>query len=72
MGKQKKNGRAGLKGCLVGKDLAYKHKDLSLNPRTYVKKNIRVDEMARRSRALAAPEVLSSIPSNHLVVHNHQ
>jgi hypothetical protein len=28
--------------------------------------------MAQRLRALAAlPEVLSSIPSNHMVVHNH-
>jgi hypothetical protein len=29
-------------------------------------------EMTRRLRALTAlPEVLSSIPSNHMVVHNH-
>jgi hypothetical protein len=29
-------------------------------------------EMAQRLRALAAlPEVLSSIPSNHIVAHNH-
>ena len=30
------------------------------------------EEMAQRLRALAAlPEVLSSIPSNHMVAHNH-
>jgi hypothetical protein len=32
----------------------------------------RVREMAHRLRALTAlPEVLSSIPSNHMVAHNH-
>jgi hypothetical protein len=32
----------------------------------------RAGEMAQRIRALAAlPEVLSSIPSNHMVTHNH-
>jgi hypothetical protein len=31
-----------------------------------------IQEMAQRLRALAAlPEVLSSIPSNHMVAHNH-
>ena len=28
-------------------------------------------EMAQWLRALTAPEVLSSIPSNHMVAHNH-
>jgi hypothetical protein len=32
----------------------------------------RAGEMAQRLRALTAlPEVLSSIPSNHMVAHNH-
>jgi hypothetical protein len=31
------------------------------------------EEMAQSLRALSAlPEVLSSIPSNHMVAHNHQ
>jgi hypothetical protein len=37
-------------------------------------KNIKsgAEEMAQRLRALTAlPEVLSSIPSNHMVAHNH-
>jgi hypothetical protein len=34
--------------------------------------HIGAGEMAQRLRALAAlPEVLSSIPSNHMVAHNH-
>ena len=33
---------------------------------------IRAGEMAQQLRALAAPpKVLSSIPSNHMVAHNH-
>jgi hypothetical protein len=33
---------------------------------------LRAGEMAQRLRALSAlPEVLSSIPSNHMVAHNH-
>jgi hypothetical protein len=33
---------------------------------------LRAGEMAQRLRALTAlPEVLSSIPSNHMVAHNH-
>jgi hypothetical protein len=33
---------------------------------------VRAGEMAQRLRALTAlPEVLSSIPSNHMVAHNH-
>jgi hypothetical protein len=33
----------------------------------------RTREMAQQLRALTAlPEVLSSIPSNHMVAHNHQ
>ena len=37
-----------------------------------VRKQFRAGEMAQRLRALAAlPEVLSSIPSNHMVAHNH-
>jgi hypothetical protein len=34
--------------------------------------NSEAGEMAQRLRALTAlPEVLSSIPSNHMVAHNH-
>ena len=42
-------------------------------PNNYNNKNIiRAGEMAQRLRALTAlPEVLSSIPSNHMVTHNH-
>jgi hypothetical protein len=37
-----------------------------------IKKNLRTGEMAQTLRALTAlPEVLSSIPSNHMVAHNH-
>ena len=37
-----------------------------------VEKASRAGEMAQQLRALTAfPEVLSSIPSNHLVAHNH-
>jgi hypothetical protein len=33
---------------------------------------LRAEEMAQQLRALIAlPEVLSSIPSNHMVAHNH-
>ena len=36
------------------------------------KSHMGAGEMAQRLRALAAlPEVLSSIPSNHIVAHNH-
>jgi hypothetical protein len=36
------------------------------------KKNVGAGEMAQRLRALTAlSEVLSSIPSNHMVAHNH-
>jgi hypothetical protein len=36
------------------------------------KKRLRAREMAQQLRALTAlPEVLSSNPSNHMVVHNH-
>jgi len=36
------------------------------------KGNGRAEEMAQWLRALTAlPEVLSSIPSNHMVAHNH-
>jgi hypothetical protein len=36
------------------------------------KGQIGAEEMAQRLRALTAfPEVLSSIPSNHMVAHNH-
>jgi hypothetical protein len=36
------------------------------------KKHLEAAEMAQRLRALTAlPEVLSSIPSNHMVAHNH-
>ena len=36
------------------------------------KNRSRAGEMAQRLRALTAlPEVLSSIPSNHMVAHNH-
>jgi hypothetical protein len=36
------------------------------------KKNYRAEEMTQWLRALTAlPEVLSSIPSNHVVTHNH-
>ena len=36
------------------------------------KEYLRAGEMAQWLRALAAlPEVLSSIPNNHMVVHNH-
>jgi hypothetical protein len=36
------------------------------------KPNVCAGERAQRLRALTAlPEVLSSIPSNHMVVHNH-
>jgi hypothetical protein len=36
------------------------------------KKGPRAGEMAQRLRApTALPEVLSSIPSNHMVAHNH-
>jgi hypothetical protein len=39
---------------------------------SYVKKSCGAGEMAQRLRALTAlPEVLSSIPSNHMVAHNH-
>jgi hypothetical protein len=35
-------------------------------------RSYRAGEMAQRLRALSAlPEVLSSIPSNHMVAHNH-
>jgi hypothetical protein len=38
----------------------------------YIKGCLRAGEMAQWLRALTAlPEVLSSIPSNHMVVHNH-
>jgi hypothetical protein len=37
-----------------------------------LKKDVRVREIAQRLRALTAlPKVLSSIPSNHMVAHNH-
>jgi hypothetical protein len=37
-----------------------------------IKKGAGPGEMAQRLRALTAlPEVLSSIPSNHMVAHNH-
>jgi hypothetical protein len=40
--------------------------------RTSRKRNTRAGEMAQWLRALSAlPEVLSSIPSNHMVAHNH-
>jgi hypothetical protein len=46
----------------------------ALNPRKTGNKNnsSQAGEMAHRLRALTAlPEVLSSIPSNHMVAHNH-
>jgi hypothetical protein len=37
-----------------------------------IKRRIKAGKMASRLRMLTAlPEALSSIPSNHLVVHNH-
>jgi hypothetical protein len=51
------------------------HKQTNKNKtkQTKKKKTRRAGEMAQRLRALAAlPEVLSSIPSNHMVAHNHQ
>jgi hypothetical protein len=40
--------------------------------REYLKRIIYSGEMAQWLRApTALPEVLSSIPSNHMVVHNH-
>jgi hypothetical protein len=37
------------------------------------KTDSRAGEIAQRLRALAAlPEVMSSIPSNHMVAHNHR
>jgi hypothetical protein len=37
-----------------------------------LEENSRAREMAQQLRALTAlPEVLSSIPSNHMVAHNH-
>ena len=37
-----------------------------------MRKETRAGEMAQRLRALTAlPKVLSSIPSNHMVAHNH-
>ena len=44
----------------------------TIKKRTYKKWSCQAGEMAQRLRALAAlPEVLSSIPSNHMVAHNH-
>ena len=38
----------------------------------YKKSDMWTGEIAQRLRALTAlPEVLSSIPSNHMVAHNH-
>jgi hypothetical protein len=52
-----------------------KKKKKKTNPtkQKYIKKSIgEAGEMAQRLRALTAlPEVLSSIPSNHMVAHNH-
>jgi hypothetical protein len=41
-------------------------------PNPYETGNVGAGQMAQWLRALTAlPEVLSSIPSNHMVVHNH-
>jgi hypothetical protein len=44
-----------------------------VNTAAYIrKKKARAGEIAQQLRALTAlPEVLSSIPSNHMVAHNH-
>jgi hypothetical protein len=50
-----------------------KTKAHSYNISVFLKETkIRAGDMAQRLRALTAlPEVLSSIPSNHMVAHNH-
>jgi hypothetical protein len=46
-------------------------KDIQVDDK-YKKRCLRAGEMAQRLRALAAlPDVLSSIPSNQMVAHNH-
>jgi hypothetical protein len=43
-----------------------------MHQNTHKRKIKRAGEMAQQLRALTAlPEVLSSIPSNHMVAHNH-
>jgi hypothetical protein len=55
------------------RELPCKLRDLSLNPQHPCKKlGVGTGEMAQRLRALTAlPEVLSSVPSNHMVAQNH-
>jgi hypothetical protein len=43
-----------------------------MNEKFSLRKKIWAGEMAQQLRALAVlPEILSSIPSNHMVAHNH-
>jgi hypothetical protein len=60
---------------LVDKGLSPQHKSLKFvfHPRTHVKaRHNEAEEMAQWLKAMTAlPEVLSSIPSNHMVAHNH-
>jgi hypothetical protein len=55
--------------------MAKKNNNLKRKKHTHTPTKIQncgAEEMAHQLRALAAlPEVLSSIPSNHMVAHNH-
>jgi hypothetical protein len=53
-------------------DYSYFNKDNIIKPITFKMVSCWAGEMAQWLRALTAlPEVLSSVPSNHMVAHNH-
>jgi hypothetical protein len=44
---------------------------MTQNKIKFKKENERAGKMTQRLKLAALPEVLSSIPSNHMVAHNH-